>query len=78
MNKTHPNIWLFIDSIRNEVETVHGLIVQIGSGMRPPVKRSQSRLVEDRMKELYHRYDNNKITPRELLKKLSFFVANQK
>ena len=60
------------------METIHGIIVQIDSGMRPPEKRSQSRLAEGRMKELYHRFDNNKITPRELLKKLSFFVVNQK
>ena len=26
-------IWLFIDSIRNEVNTVHDLITQIHSGM---------------------------------------------
>ena len=35
VNKTHPNIWLFIDSIRKEVNTIHDLILQINSGMRP-------------------------------------------
>jgi hypothetical protein len=40
LQKTHPNIWLFIDSIRNEVQTVHDLIAQIDSGMRPREKNS--------------------------------------
>ena len=51
VNKTHPNIWLFIDSIRKEVNTIHDLILQINSGMRPREKRSQSKIAEQRTKK---------------------------
>jgi hypothetical protein len=39
MQKTHPNIWSFINSIENEVHTVHNLISQINSGMAPREKK---------------------------------------
>ena len=78
MHKTHPNIWAFIDSIRNEVHTVRDLISQINCGMQPREKRNQSKIVERRIKELYDRFDNNKITVDQLLHQLSFFVANEK
>ena len=78
LQKSHPNIWLFMDSIRKEVHTIHDLIQQINSGMPPRTKRSQTRIAEQRMKELYDRFNQNKITVQELLRSLSFYVANQK
>jgi len=78
LQKTHPNIWVFIDSIRKEVHTIHDLIQQINSGMAPRTKRSQTRTAEQRMKELYYRFNQNKITVYDLLRSLSFYVANQK
>ncbi len=77
LHKTHPNIWLFIDSIRNEVHTVHDLICQINSGMRPREKKSQSKIVEQRVKELYNRFYDEKITIESLLRELSFYVVHQ-
>ena len=76
MLKTHPNIWLFINSIQNEVHTVHDLIRQINSGMRPREKKTQSKLVEQRVQELYNRFNNKKITVEFLLQELSFYVAH--
>lgn len=78
LHKSHPNIWEFIDSIRKEVHTVHDLITQVNCGMQPREKRSQSKIAERRIKELYNRFDHNQITADELLQKLSFFVANEK
>ncbi|CAF3598472.1 unnamed protein product [Rotaria socialis] len=78
LNKKHPNIWVFIDAIQKEVHTVHNLIFQINSGMKPRAKRPKSKIVEQRMKELYERFDNKQIDPQQLLKQLSFFVANGK
>ncbi|CAF1216598.1 unnamed protein product [Rotaria sp. Silwood1] len=78
LKKTHPNIWHFIDSIREEVHTIHDLIQQINSGMPPRTKRSQTRTSERRIKELYDRFNQNKITVQELLRGLSFYVANKK
>ncbi len=78
MQKTHPNIWVFIDSIRNEVQTVHDLIAQIDSGMRPREKKTQPNIVEGRIKELYNRFNNKKIKVESLLQELSFFVVHQK
>ncbi|CAF3721007.1 unnamed protein product [Rotaria sordida] len=78
LQKIHPNIWHFIDSIREEVHTIHDLIQQINSGMPPRTKRSQTRTSERRIKELYDRFNQNKITVQELLRGLSFYVANKK
>ncbi len=78
MNKSHPHIWLFIDSIRKEVNIVHDLILQISSGMSLPTKRTQTSIAEQRTKELYDRFNNNTITAQELLQGLSSFVANEK
>ena len=60
------------------MQTVHSLISQINSGMKPRAKRPKSKIAEQRMKELYERFDNKQIDPQELLKELSFFVANGK
>ncbi|CAF1093464.1 unnamed protein product [Rotaria sp. Silwood1] len=35
-------------------------------------------IAEQRMKELYDRFNNNRITAQDLLRALSFFVANEK
>ena len=78
VQKTHPNIWHFIDSIREEVHTILDLIQQINSGMPPRTKRSQTKTSERRIKELYDRFNQNKITVQELLRGLSFYVANEK
>ncbi|CAF3352145.1 unnamed protein product [Rotaria sp. Silwood1] len=78
LQKSHPNIWVFMDSLRKEINTIHDLIVQINTGMKPRSKRSQSKIAEQRMKELYDRFNNNKITAQDLLRGLSFFVANEK
>ncbi len=76
LEKAHPNIWYFIDAIRKEVDTVHSLIVQINSGMRPRKKRLITRIAQDRTNELYDRFNNNTITMQQLLHELSFFVPN--
>jgi len=78
LDKSHPNIWMFIDSLRKEVNTIHDLIIQINSGMGPRTKRSKVRLAEQRTKELYDRFNNNQIHVEELLRGLSLFVANAK
>ena len=77
MEKSHPNIWYFIDAIRKEINTIHSLIIQINSGMCPRTKRLLTRIAEDRTNELYDRFNNNTITVQELLEKLSFFVPNE-
>ena len=41
-------------------------------------KRSQTRTSERRIKELYDRFNQNKIRVQELLRGLSFHVANKK
>ena len=76
MDKCHPNIWYFIDAIRQEVDTVHSMIIQINSGVCPRTKRLITRIAEDRTNELYDRFENNTITVQALLEKLSFFVPN--
>jgi hypothetical protein len=78
MQQTHPNTWSFIDSIKNEVHTVHNLVSQINSGMAPREKKSQSKIVERRTAELYSRFNQGKITVEELLHQLSFFVTTKK
>jgi hypothetical protein len=50
LQKTHPNIWLFIDSIRNEVQTVHDLTAQIDSGMQSREKKVNPKLLKDELK----------------------------
>jgi hypothetical protein len=77
LQRIHPNIWSFIDSIKNEVQTVHDLIAQINSGMRPREKKNQSKIVEGRIRELYSRFDNKKIAVESLLQELSFYVVHQ-
>ncbi len=58
------------------MDTVHSLITQINSGMCPRTKRLQTRIAQDRTKELYDRFNNNTITVQQLLEELSFFVPN--
>ena len=77
LQKTHPNVWLFIDSIRKEVDTVHDMIRQINSGMQPRTKRSKTRIAERRIDELYDRFRNGRITERDLLRGLSLFAAQK-
>jgi hypothetical protein len=74
VNKIHPNVSLFIDSIRREVNTIHNLILGINSGMRPREKRPLSKTVEETIQELYDRFDKNNIAERELLRELSFLL----
>ncbi|CAF1362499.1 unnamed protein product [Rotaria sordida] len=78
LQKSHPNIWFFMESIKKEINTIHDLILQIDTGMQPRSKRSRSKIAEQRMKELYDRFNNNKITAQDLLRGLSFSVANEK
>ncbi|CAF4668798.1 unnamed protein product [Rotaria sp. Silwood2] len=78
LNKKHPNIWIFINAIQKEIQTVHHLIFQINCGMKPRTKRPKSKIADQRMKELYERFDKKQIDPQELLKELSFFVASGK
>jgi hypothetical protein len=56
------------------VNTIHDLTLQINSGMRPREKRPLSKTVEQRIQELYNRFDNNNIAVRELLRELSFLL----
>ena len=77
LQKAHPNVWVFINSIKNEIQTVHDLISQINSGMRPREKKAQSKVVEQRVKELYQRFNDKKITVDNLLQGLSFYVVHQ-
>jgi len=44
--------------------------------MTPREKKLQSKLVDKRMKELYDRFKNGKITIECLLKELSFYVVH--
>jgi hypothetical protein len=67
---------LFINSIRKEVNRVHELIRQINSGMEPRTKRPHFRLAEQRIKELYDRFNDNQITPQYLLRRLSYNITN--
>ena len=76
LDKCHPNIWYFIDTIRKEVDTIHTLIIQINGGMCPRTKRLLTRIAQDRTNELYDRFNNTAITAQELLHELSFFVPN--
>ncbi|CAF3867138.1 unnamed protein product [Rotaria sordida] len=46
LNKTRSNIWMFIDSLRKEVNTIHDLIIQINSGMGLRTKRIKFRIPE--------------------------------
>ena len=46
--------------------------------MRPRIKRLKFKITEQRTKELYDRFNNNQINAQELLRGLSFFVANEK
>lgn len=78
LNKKHPNVWVFINAVQKEAQTVNHLIYQINSGMKPRTKRPKSRIAEQRMTELYERFDQKQIGPQELLKKLSFFVSSGK
>jgi len=50
MQKTHPNIYSFIDSIENEVHAVHNLISQINSGMTPREKKINPKLSNEDLK----------------------------
>ena len=46
--------------------------------MQPRTKRCQSRIVEQRTKTLYDRFQNDQVTVQDLLRRLSYFVANEK
>lgn len=67
-----------MDAIRKEVEIVHGIISQVNSGMQPRMKRSKSRLAEQRIQELYDRFQKKTISIHDLLRGLSFYVAHKK
>ena len=48
LEKDRPNISMFIDSIRKEVNMIHNIILQINSGMDPTKKRLKSKIIEQR------------------------------
>ena len=56
---------------------MHGIISQVNSGMQPRTKRSKNRLAEQRMKELYDRFQKA-ISIHDLLRGLPFYVAHKK
>jgi len=76
LQKSHPNIWEFIKSLKDEVQIVHDSITQINSGMAPQEKKLQSKLVIKRVQELYDRFKNGKITIETLLKEHLFYVSH--
>ncbi len=76
MQKAHPSIWIFVNSLKKEIHTAHDLICQINSGMKPREKKTQSKLIEQRIKELYNRFNHQKISVESLLKELSFYVPS--
>ncbi|CAF2922927.1 unnamed protein product [Rotaria sp. Silwood2] len=78
LNKAHPNLRLFIDSIRKEVSTVRDLITQINCRMQPRTKRYESRVAEQRTRVLYDRSNSNQITAQDLLRGLSYSFSNEK
>ena len=61
LQKSHPNIWEFIKSLKDEVQIVHDSITQINSGMAPQEKKLQSKLVIKRVQELYDRLDRKSV-----------------
>ncbi len=75
LQKTHPNIWLFIDSIRTEAQTVHELIAQIDSGTRIREKKLNPKLLKDELKNYMIASTIKKITVESLLSELSFFCC---
>jgi len=69
---------VFIDTVRKEVNIIHDLIIQISVGMPPRPKRTNTKTAEQRIKGLYHQFHDNQISAPDLLRGLSFFVANNK
>ncbi len=63
---------MFIDAVRKEVNIIHDLIIQISVGMPPRPKRTNIKTAEQRIKELYHRFDDNQILAPDLLGRISF------
>ncbi len=57
------------------MNTIHDFVRQINSGMQPRTKQSESRIAEQRINELYDRFNNNKITAQYFLRGLPFFVT---
>jgi len=75
MAKHHPNIWMFIRCIQGEENRFNHLLIQMKGGLaaRPQTKKTQA--IQQRIDNLYIRYENQDMTPDELLEGLSFVVA---
>ncbi len=75
ISKSHPNIWTFIRCIQGEENRFNHLLIQMKGGLaaRPQTKKTQA--IQQRIDNLYARYDNKEVTSAELLEGLSFVVA---
>ncbi|CAF3852425.1 unnamed protein product [Rotaria sp. Silwood1] len=74
INKTHPNIWHFISTLKQEEVYFRQQILHMKSGKN----KNRSKKVcamQDRLNALSSRFDNQEIDVQEYLHGLSFFVA---
>ena len=77
MSKHHPNIWHFINILKNEIYFRHQVIqAQAGATGRPKTKRTNC--VQHRIETLPGRYKNDEIKLDEYLEGLSFVIAKDK
>ncbi len=71
-------VWVTCLSILSRTPTPRPthMLHQINSRIGPRTKREKTRIAEQRTKEVYDRFNNNKITVQKLLCGLSFFATN--
>ncbi|CAF0873328.1 unnamed protein product [Didymodactylos carnosus] len=78
VNKHHPNIWHFINCLKQEEVYFRHQVIQIRAGATGRQKTKKTNCVQRRIDTLGDRHENDEITLEEYLEGLSFVVAKDK
>jgi hypothetical protein len=75
--RSHPNVWIFIESLKKEEVVFRQLMLKFNGGDQKK-KTKVVLALEVRLKTLSTRFENDEIDRKQYLEGLSFFVANKK
>ncbi|CAF1022912.1 unnamed protein product, partial [Didymodactylos carnosus] len=78
VNKHHPNIWHFINCLKQEEVYFRHQVMQMRAGATGRPKTKKTNCVQRRIDTLRDRYENDEINLEEYLEGLSFVAAKDK
>ncbi|CAF4869734.1 unnamed protein product [Rotaria socialis] len=78
IQKSHPNIWMFIKLLQTEECRFRHLLLQMNAGAQARKKVPVANMIQKRIDTLYDRYNGDEMDVDQLLDGLSLTIAKQK